>query len=334
MPITPSPSGSPPPVSDKYLTVRFNDIHVFHSAELHGGGTTHGQQFIPVIRELFGKVSRVFETCAGPGYIGFSVLSEKLCDSLCLSDINPLAIEAIKHTIDANSLEDRVSYFLSDGMKDVPDSERFDLVILNPPHFSGGVTRGIIANDTDWLMHERFYSDIAGYLTPDGSILVIENYHGSSEQDFVSMIENAGLTIIRSIMYCHTMPAIANPYYFLWVRKQGSLLSNNCFDPGQKMPVTLTSCDAVTIQENCKCYFELFDDQDRDVGLKNSHGITFFRLKPFVSIRENSGLSCSSLFTAGEFELYDLATLETLLKINVIPASGSNVASRSVTATI
>ena len=300
-----------------FLRAKYNDISVFHSAELNGGGTTHGQQFIPVVRALFGRVSSVFEFCAGPGYIGFSILSEKLCDKLCLSDINPLAIDAIRQTIAANKLEGTVACFLSDGLKAIPESEAFDLVISNPPHYAGGVPRGIIANDVDWKLHAEFYSAIKKHLSPNGSILVLENYHGSTELDFVRMIESAGLAIFQSFMYCPAVPAIANPYYFLWIRRKEGLLTENSFHSGKTITVSLPSKETIQLKEHTKYVFELIDQRDRDVGLKNSQGVVFFRLKPFISIRKTRGVSCASLFTAGDFIFYDLETSETLLKVTV-----------------
>ena len=305
-----------------FLRAKYNDISVFHSAELNGGGTTHGQQFIPVVRALFGKVSRVFEFCAGPGYIGFSILSEKLCDKLCLSDINPLAIDAIRQTIAANKLERAVTCFLSDGLKAIPESETFELVISNPPHYAGGVPRGIIANDVDWKLHAEFYSAIKKYLSPNGSILVLENYHGSTEHDFLPMIESAGLSLFQSFMYLPMIPAIANPYYFLWIRRKDRLLSENSYPAGKTITVSLPSKDTVQLEAHTKYVFELLDQRDRDVGLKNGMGVIFFRLKPFVSIRKQKGVSCASLFTNGDFVLYDLATSETLLKVIVNSEGG------------
>ena len=67
------------------------------------------------ILSLFCKVldyqvqPRAFEWCAGPRFIGFSLLGHGLCDTLCLADINPEAVSACERTIADNALTDRVS---------------------------------------------------------------------------------------------------------------------------------------------------------------------------------------------------------------------------------
>jgi hypothetical protein len=99
-------------MSLRYRRVRYRDIEVVYLPELEGGGIGFGQTFVPIVRELFGKVGRVHEFCAGPGFIGFSLLAHGLCDSLCLSDINPVAVAAARETVRRNRLEDKVSVYL------------------------------------------------------------------------------------------------------------------------------------------------------------------------------------------------------------------------------
>jgi hypothetical protein len=85
-----------------YKSVKYHDIETFYRPQLEGGGMGFGQTFVPIVRELFGKVGRVHEFCAGPGFIGFSLLANGLCDSLCLSDINPDAVAAATETVRRN----------------------------------------------------------------------------------------------------------------------------------------------------------------------------------------------------------------------------------------
>ena len=52
---------------------KYRDIEVAWTASLDGGGRSYGQNFIPVVSKLFGRVGVVHEFCAGPGFIGFSL---------------------------------------------------------------------------------------------------------------------------------------------------------------------------------------------------------------------------------------------------------------------
>jgi hypothetical protein len=98
--------------------VRFGDIDISYRSELDGGGTEFGQQFIPFLTSLgMPKQKRAFEWCSGPGFIGFSMLGHGLCETLCLSDINPAAVSSCQHTVRVNRLGDRVSVYQSDNLK-------------------------------------------------------------------------------------------------------------------------------------------------------------------------------------------------------------------------
>ncbi len=185
-----------------------------------------GQTYVPIVRELFGKVGRAYEFCAGPGFIGFSLLAAGLCDSLCLSDINREAVEIAMETVRRNNLEDRVSVYVSDALDAVPPHERWDLVVSNPPHFVDQYANSLRHHDPDWQCHRKFYARVAGYLNPGASLLIQENYAGSREEDFASMLSAGGLQSVASLMY--RSPA-SNPsfdtYYFIWARSRAEALA-------------------------------------------------------------------------------------------------------------
>jgi isocitrate dehydrogenase len=152
------------------------------------------------------KQRRVFEWCAGPGFIGFSLLAHDLCETLCLADVNPEAVAACRRTLEANRLSDRVSVYQSDNLKDIPASERWDLVVSNPPHFAGDYILGERtdeyrgdrrAHDPDWRIHREFFATVAPFLSTGGVIILQE-----------------------------TMPAPRRRYSAAWSRRPGSKYSS------------------------------------------------------------------------------------------------------------
>jgi len=147
---------------------------------------------------------------------------------LCLSDINPRAIAAIKRTIALNGLEDQVSVYLSDALEAIPKHERWDLVVSNPPHFDRQQSGewGLLINDPDWSIHKRFYAQVRCYLNPNGQCFIQENYEGSCESTFVPFLEGSGLEYIGSLMVNqHLNPPLLgsndfplNSFYFFVTR--------------------------------------------------------------------------------------------------------------------
>jgi len=72
-----------------------NGIRVNYLHRLDGGGTAFGQGYIPYLRNRgMPRQARTFEWCAGPGFIGFSLLGCGLTETLCLADIEAKRAQA------------------------------------------------------------------------------------------------------------------------------------------------------------------------------------------------------------------------------------------------
>jgi methylase of polypeptide subunit release factors len=179
---------------------RYRSLDVVYSDELVGGGEKYGQDYLRLVGEAYGHVNRVFEWCAGPGFIGFSLLANGLCDSLCLADVNPAAVAAARATVQRNHLEERVSVYLSDGLVDVSTAERWDLVVGNPPHSGTDRDLGwgpdVIYKDPGWAIHRGFYKEIARFLSPGAEVVIQENRDLSSAADFEEMIAAGGMQLV------------------------------------------------------------------------------------------------------------------------------------------
>ena len=173
----------------------FGGINIYYKPFLDGGGSSFGQDFIPLLRAKgMPKVQRAFEWCAGPGFIGFSILGHSLSETLCLADINPAAVSACRATVRANGLADKVAVYLSDNLGQIPASEQWDLVVSNPPHFLENYD--LRSSDPDWHIHKEFFETIAGHLAPGGVVILQENNNGSTVESFRAMIAQAGLKIV------------------------------------------------------------------------------------------------------------------------------------------
>lgn len=185
--------------------IKYNGIEVVYKENLHGGGIRFGQQFIPVVKEKFGHVNHVFEFCAGPGFIGFSLLANGLCDKLTLADVNPEAVSVCKETIRKNGLENKVAAYVSDVLDNIPATEKWDLIVGNPPHVfcesEKEYKKDITLYDPKFNIHRKFYRDIRKFLKPTGSILLQEHTESTNVDNFKNMIEENGLKIIEVFSY-------------------------------------------------------------------------------------------------------------------------------------
>jgi SAM-dependent methyltransferase len=201
--------------------VTYGAVRVHYKRHLDGGGSSFGQDYIPFLHDRgMPKQPRVFEWCAGPGFIGFSLLGFGLCDTLCLADVNPEAVAACRRTIADNDLADRVALYHSDNLKNVPPSEQWDLVVGNPPHFDWSGAGLLRYRDEGWRLHREFFAAVGRHLKPGGVLLIQENNHGSTAETFHAMIEEAGLALVA----VHGGEPRITPYaryYYLGIMRQG-----------------------------------------------------------------------------------------------------------------
>ena len=143
------------------------------------------------------KQKRAFEWCSGPAFIGFSLLGNGFCETLCLADINPRAVASCRNTVEVNGLGDRVSVYESNNLRSIPASEKWDLVVSNPPHFIDAAYEGqLLAHDPQWQIHREFFQTVGNFLAPGGVVVLQENNAGSTVESFRQMIGEAGLKIV------------------------------------------------------------------------------------------------------------------------------------------
>jgi predicted RNA methylase len=200
--------------------VRYAGIGISYREELDGGGTGFGQDFISFFTARgMPKQKRIFEWCSGPGFISFSLLGHGFCETLCLADINPVAVASCKRTVEVNKLGDRVSVYQSDNLKNIPRSEKWDLVVSNPPHFVDQYEGDLRAHDPDWQIHREFFATIGEFLTTGGIVVLQENNRGSTVEVFRQMIEQSGLEIVFTDGDSPTLTKESSFFYIGIVRR-------------------------------------------------------------------------------------------------------------------
>jgi len=93
-------------------------------------------------------------------------------------------MDCVRRTVEVNRLQGRVRSYVSDNLTSIPDGERFDLVVGNPPGwydlypkhpaFDLYPNLGLLTIDRGWMIHAGFYSRIVTFLNPGAFVLVQE----------------------------------------------------------------------------------------------------------------------------------------------------------------
>lgn len=194
-----------------------NDFAVYYTNETNGGGNGIGDEYFDLIMQRYPDrtFDRALEWCAGPGFIGYGLLSLDLCKHISFNEIFQPALDMLALSKLRNpEFSDNINIYPGSTLDLIPQDEKFDLVVANPPHFLSNADAGMklgyhrqgmtvsghlseILVDANWEAHENFYNKIKSRLSKDGIILIQENQSGSTRRssDFKVMIENAGLVI-------------------------------------------------------------------------------------------------------------------------------------------
>ena len=146
--------------------------------ELNGGGTILAPIFEKLLRGK--KFATAFEWCAGPAWIGMWLLENGICKTLVTGDINGESVELVRKTAKNNNYDVRA--YVSDNLNSIPKSEKFDLVISNPPNYCniqrshpfGHLRDDLRPSDVDWKIHKDFYSNISSYLNDNARMFISE----------------------------------------------------------------------------------------------------------------------------------------------------------------
>jgi tetratricopeptide (TPR) repeat protein len=204
--------------------INYPGISVLYTNDLNGGGPRLVDDYLNFIKKRYGHVDKLFEWCAGPGYLGYAMLAHNLTNRICLADINPKAIHYANMTRKENCLEDRVEIYESNNMDKIPEHEKWDLVIGNPPHYGGPSDyfsevdrRGW---DKNWNIHRRFFAEVGPHLKPEGRLCIVEweddKVDFASTPDlFIPMLEENGL-MLEDTIKCKE---VADHYYLIARKK-------------------------------------------------------------------------------------------------------------------
>jgi len=176
---------------------------------------------IKMIRERGLKDLRILDVGCGAGIIGMTIFShlQEIITKMGFVDINIFNINSLKRTLEINNLSEdkRIHYWLSDVLKFIPEEEKFDIIISNPPHFftkkfNEMTPRNLGAYDKDWLFHKDFYANCHKYLTDRGEVWFLENGGAASPVDLMPfIINNPRLRYVSTI----NEPLLNNTFFWM-----------------------------------------------------------------------------------------------------------------------
>lgn len=173
-----------------------NGTHINWNRGDDGGGSTHYVDFLNAITHGK-KYNKGLEWCAGLSAIAFSLIDADICDHFTLMDIYEPALITAKENAEKNNIGHKISYHVLGKVGDLPDSEKFDLIVANPPHCVTGdwIDKTLTTQpefddiyrltiDKDWELHKEFYANISKHLNPGADVYITQVLEYSVLEEF------------------------------------------------------------------------------------------------------------------------------------------------------
>jgi methylase of polypeptide subunit release factors len=163
-----------------------NGEYLLHPWWTTGGGNEYHPHFTSAVRKRSRIYQHAFEWCSGHGVMGFELLIQGLCQTLTFCDYYDLATQSCLENAERLNISS-VKAYTTPTISEIPLSEKWDLVVANPPNAREGnlLVEDCIKNgqeqdmidlalrivvDNDWQTHEEFFRHIDAHLLPDADL--------------------------------------------------------------------------------------------------------------------------------------------------------------------
>lgn len=177
---------------DKVVMELKSSITIEYPKHIESDGQLYTVSLLDSIRKT-GKhyYERALDWCSGNGILGFEVLGAGIAKQIVFADSYYVAVDSALENANKNHLGKYVTGHVAPSIKLLPDIERWDLVICNPPQYrskqhylnskknkdmdpvSFENTYRLYV-DEDWELHKEFFTNINEKLLPGADIYMID----------------------------------------------------------------------------------------------------------------------------------------------------------------
>jgi len=172
------------------FSILTNGQKLYHPWYLDGGGGDYRHYFLRALSD-YGKPKYVnaYEWCCGHSIIGFEILTHGKCENLTVSDYYDVAVNVSLENAKNLGYESRVKGYITPVVSSIPLTEKWDLVVGNPPNSMNGdyfIQQGKkdnltdehinhslrLAVDEEFECHRECFNNLKNYITEDADVFI------------------------------------------------------------------------------------------------------------------------------------------------------------------
>ena len=173
-----------------------------------------GWAFLTGLKTQDSRPKTALDFGTGSGCIAIAIAAKCPTAQVVAVDISADAIAVAKQNAASNGVSDRVEFRCGDGFATVNGTDKFDLIVSNPPYIASGEIatletevrefdpRGALDGGTDGLdFYKRLAADAGAFLNPGGKIMV---EFGDGQAKEISDIFTANRWTVESVHQDYT----------------------------------------------------------------------------------------------------------------------------------
>ncbi|WP_028973772.1 class I SAM-dependent methyltransferase [Spirochaeta cellobiosiphila] len=184
----------------QYTKTTYRNIEVINSEGVFASGRIdRGTQYLLDNLHIIPYSHRVLDLACGDGILGMSYKKEHSDCTIDFADASQFALDSTQLSLKANGLEARHLYW-SSSYDAIPNENKYDLILLNPPYHMGNSKTTQIAIQ---MMEESYH-----HLKDKGELWVIANNHLGYDRH-----------LFRQYSHCQ-VKLKNNKYHILMARKE------------------------------------------------------------------------------------------------------------------
>ena len=133
----------------------------------------------------------------GTGFFSILAVLKKNIKSLAI-DINPHAVECTLMNVKKYNLQNKIEVRLSDGFKNIKNSEKFDVIVASLP-FESAKPNNLLERsvyDYKFDLRKHFFSNANNYLKKDGYILLSYSDYAEKQSDLFDFAKDYSYEIV------------------------------------------------------------------------------------------------------------------------------------------
>lgn len=143
-----------------------------------------------IIEKYRNRAPKILDLCTGSGAIAISLAKYIVNSQITATDISKDALEVAERNAKKHNVDQRIDFLVKDALKDYEFSDKFDIVVSNPPYIETSVISSLMKDVSEYepklaldggedglIFYKKTVNNIRKILKPGGELVFEIGYN-------------------------------------------------------------------------------------------------------------------------------------------------------------